>query len=118
MIESDQTTLSSFLRETDSNVELKPVKEYEKLATQFNPSKFNAKEWVQLADDVGMKYLVFTAKHHDGFAMFHSKADKFNVVDATPFERDIVEELANACRGTKVKLGLYYSQAMDWHEPH
>jgi len=94
-----------------------PVKKYERLAAQFNPSEFNAREWVELAEKAGMRYLVFTAKHHEGFAMYHSKADRYNIVDASPFKRDPLAELAEACRGTKVKLGVYYSQAMDWHEP-
>ena len=65
-----------------------------------------------------MKYFVFTAKHHDGFAMFRSEADPYNVVDATPFHRDLVEELAESCRKYGLKLGLYYSQELDWHHPH
>ncbi|MCX5677108.1 MAG: alpha-L-fucosidase, partial [Planctomycetota bacterium] len=75
-----------------------PVKEYAKLATQFNPVKFNAKAWVRMAKDTGMKYIVITAKHHDGFAMFRSKADPFNIYDATPFKRDPLKELAAECR--------------------
>ena len=74
-----------------------PVKEYEQLAKQFNPVKFNADEWVQLAQDAGMKYIVITSKHHDGFAMFKSKASPYNIVDATPFKRDVLKELADAC---------------------
>lgn len=93
-----------------------PNDEYGRLATAFNPIYFDADEWVQLARDAGMKYLVFTSKHHDGFAMFRSKASRFNVVDATPFGRDVVEELAEACRKHGVRLGLYYSQDLDWHE--
>src|SRR5580698_6982278 len=62
-----------------------PVKEYEPLASQFNPSKFNADEWVQMAQDAGMKYLVITSKHHDGFAMYHSEVSKYNVFEATPW---------------------------------
>ena len=65
-----------------------------------------------------MQYFVFTSKHHDGFAMYHSKADKFNVVDATPFKRDVVGELAEACYKHGLKFGLYYSQELDWHHPH
>ena len=65
-----------------------------------------------------MKYFVITSKHHDGFALFHSKADRFNVVDATPFGRDIIAELAEACQKYGLKLGLYYSQDLDWHEYH
>lgn len=93
-----------------------PNAEYEKLALSFNPVFFNADEWVQTAIDAGMQYMVVTTKHHEGFALFHSKADKFNVVDATPFGRDIIEELANSCAKYGMKLGLYYSQALDWRE--
>ena len=95
-----------------------PVKEYEQLAQQFNPLKFNAEEIVKLAEDAGMKYIVITSKHHDGFAMYHSKVSKYNVVDATPFKRNILKELADACAKHGMKLGFYYSQAQDWHEPN
>ena len=95
-----------------------PVKEYEPLAAQFNPTRFNAEEWVQLAEDAGMKYLVITSKHHDGFAMYHSAVTKYNVFDATPFHRDPLKELAAACARHGIKFGLYYSQAQDWHEPN
>jgi alpha-L-fucosidase len=94
-----------------------PVAEYEKLATTFNPVKYNAEEWVKLAKQAGMKYIVITSKHHDGFAMFHSKASKYNIVDATPFDRDPLKELAEACEKHNIRLGFYYSQAQDWHEP-
>ena len=94
-----------------------PVKEYEKLAAQFNPVKFDADAWVKTARDAGMRYIVITSKHHDGFALFHSKASKYNVVDATPLQRDILKELAAACARQKMRLGFYYSQAQDWHEP-
>ncbi len=93
-----------------------PNAEYAALAKAFNPIFFDADEWVRLARDAGMKYVVFTSKHHDGFAMFRSKVSKFNVVDATPFKRDVVGELAEACRRHGLKLGLYYSQDLDWHE--
>jgi len=95
-----------------------PVKEYEQLAAQFNPVKFNADEWVQLAVDAGMKYIVITSKHHDGFAMYASKVSPYNIVDATPFKRDPLKELAAACARRKIRLGFYYSQAQDWHEPN
>ena len=95
-----------------------PVKEYEQLAKQFNPVKFNADEWVRLAKDAGMKYIVITAKHHDGFALFESHASLFNVVDATPFRRDVLKELARACQKQGIRLGFYYSQSQDWHEPN
>ncbi len=93
-----------------------PVKEYEQLAGQFNPVKFNADEWVQLAKDAGMKYMVITSKHHDGFALFHSAVSPYNMVDATPFKRDVIGELAAACSRQGMRLGFYYSQAQDWHE--
>ena len=93
-----------------------PIKEYERLATIFNPTYFDAEEWVKLAKNAGMQYIVFTAKHHEGFAMFHSKVDKFNIVDATPFKRDVVKELAEACYKYGLKFGVYYSQEIDWHE--
>ena len=94
-----------------------PVKEYEQLAKQFNPVKFNADEWVQLAKDAGMKYIVITSKHHDGFALYDSKVSTWDVVDATPFKRDILKELAAACAKQKMPLGFYYSQSQDWHHP-
>jgi len=95
-----------------------PVREYETLAAQFNPVKFNADQWVQLAQDAGMKYMVITSKHHDGFAMFKSKATSYNIVDATPFKRDVLKELADACAKRGMRLGFYYSQSQDWHEPN
>jgi alpha-L-fucosidase len=94
-----------------------PVREYEQLAAQFNPVKFDAEEWVQIAKNAGMKYIVITAKHHDGFAMYHSKVSKFNIVDATPFKRDPLKELAAAAQKAGIKLCFYYSQTQDWHEP-
>ena len=95
-----------------------PNREYEKLAKIFNPIYFDADQWVLTAKAAGMKYIVVTAKHHDGFALYHSKIDPYNVVDATPFGRDIIRELADACARNGMKLGLYYSQCIDWHEPH
>jgi len=94
-----------------------PVKEYEKLAATFNPVKYDADQWVRLAKEAGMKYIVITSKHHDGFAMFHSRASAYNIVDATPFGRDPLKELADACEKHGIRLGFYYSQAQDWHEP-
>ena len=95
-----------------------PNAEYAQLAKCFYPLYFDAEEWIRLAKDAGMRYFVFTAKHHDGFAMFRSRVDGYNVADATPFGRDVVEELANACARHGLKLGLYYSQELDWHHPH
>jgi len=94
-----------------------PAKIYEKLAAHFNPSQFDAERWVQMAEDAGMKYIVFVSKHHDGFAMYRTEVDPYNVVDATPWKRDPLKELAEACRRHNMRLGVYYSQAVDWHHP-
>jgi alpha-L-fucosidase len=94
-----------------------PVADYKALAPQFNPTDFNAHTIVSLAKSAGMKYIVITAKHHDGFAMFDSKADPFNIVAATPFHRDPIRELAEECRKQGLKLGFYYSQDQDWTAP-
>jgi alpha-L-fucosidase len=94
-----------------------PIKEYEKLPGQFNPVKFDAEQWVKLAKAAGMKYMVITAKHHDGFAMYHSNVSPYNIVDATPFARDPVKELAEACHKHGIKFGCYYSVDRDWHHP-
>jgi alpha-L-fucosidase len=95
-----------------------PVREYEALAAQWNPVRFDAEAWAQLAEDAGMKYVVITSKHHDGFALFDSKASRYNAVAATPFKRDVLKELAGACARHGLRLGFYYSQAQDWHEPN
>jgi alpha-L-fucosidase len=94
-----------------------PLADYEKLAAQWNPQNFNAENWVQLARDAGMKYIVITSKHHDGFAMFDSKVSSYNVVAATPLKRDVLKELATACQKHGMPLGFYYSQSQDWDEP-
>lgn len=95
-----------------------PVEEYEKLAAQFNPVNFDADSLVKkAAQDWGMKYLVVTAKHHDGFALYHSKYSPYNVVDATPYGKDIVRALSDACKKYGMKFCFYYSQAQDWHDP-
>ena len=83
-----------------------PVSEYERLAQQWNPTEFDAERWVQLAEDAGMKYIVITSKHHDGFAMFDSKVSRWNVVAATPFKRDVLKELAAACQKRGMPPGL------------
>jgi alpha-L-fucosidase len=95
-----------------------PVPEYEQLAKQWNPVRFDAEAWVQLAKDAGMKYIVITSKHHDGFALYDSKVSRWDAVDATPAKRDILKELAAACAKHGMPLGFYYSQAQDWHEPN
>ena len=94
-----------------------PVAEYERLASQFNPVAFDADALAHLAADAGAKYLVITAKHHDGFCMFRTQATRYNIVDATPFKRDPMLELAEACRKHQVRLCFYYSQTQDWHHP-
>ncbi|MFQ6133877.1 MAG: alpha-L-fucosidase [Armatimonadota bacterium] len=94
-----------------------PVAEYEPLAAQFNPTEFDAREWARVAKAAGQKYMIITAKHHDGFAMFDSEVNDYNIVDATPFKRDPMKELAEACREEGIKFGFYYSQMLDWHHP-
>jgi alpha-L-fucosidase len=94
-----------------------PIADYAALATRFNPTKFDAEAWVALAKSAGMKYIVITAKHHDGFAMYRSAVDPFNIYDATPFKRDPLRELAVACQRAGIKFGFYYSQAQDWTAP-
>ena len=87
-----------------------PVADYKAFANRFNPTGFSAHDIVALAKSAGMKYIVITSKHHDGFAMFDSKVDPFNIVAATPFKRDPLKELAEECRKQGIKLGFYYSQ--------
>lgn len=94
-----------------------PVAEYAEFARTFNPSRFNAEIWVRLAKDAGARYIIVTAKHHEGFAMFRSGVSSFNIVDATPFKRDPLKELSDACAKYDMRLGFYYSQAQDWHNP-
>lgn len=94
-----------------------PVAEYQQRAKEFNPVKYDPDAWVRMAKDAGMKYIVITAKHHDGFALFDTKASKWNVVDATAYGKDLLKPLAAACRKYGMKLGFYYSQAQDWNNP-
>ena len=93
------------------------VEDYTQLAAQFEPVEFHADQWVSIAKSAGMKYIVITAKHHDGFAMYQSRVDKFNMYDATPFRRDPIAELAHACKRHGLKLGVYYSHTQDWTHP-
>ena len=90
------------------------IKEYEKLSTFFNPVYFNAEEWVLMAKNAGMKYITITSRHHDGFSMFDSKASDYNIVDRTPYGKDVLKMLAEACRKHDIKLFFYYSQ-LDWY---
>lgn len=94
-----------------------PRADYEKYALNFNPTKFDAGLWVEIAHDAGMKYLVITSKHHDGFCMFRTKANHYNVVDATPLHKDPLKALSEACRRHGIKFAVYYS-IMDWHSPY
>lgn len=93
-----------------------PKAEYEKFTRQFNPTNFDAAAWVRTAKDAGMKYLVITAKHHDGFSMFNTKAGGYNVVDDTPWQHDPLKDLAEECHRQGVRFCVYYS-IMDWHHP-
>ncbi len=92
-----------------------PVEVYDNLYREFNPVKFDAREWVQIARNAGMKYLVFTSKHHDGFSMFDSALTEYKITNS-PFQRDVVRELADACHEAGLKVGWYYSPP-DWHHP-
>jgi alpha-L-fucosidase len=93
------------------------VAEYQAYAREFNPVNYDPDAWVGMAKDAGMKYIVITAKHHDGFALFASEASRWNVVDATPYGKDLLQPLASACKRHGMKLGFYYSQAQDWNNP-
>lgn len=95
-----------------------PVREYEQLASRFNPTNFDADKWVQYAKGAGQKYLTITAKHHDGFCMFDSQVTDYTIVAATPFKRDPLKELAEACQRHGIRLCFYYSQTQDWHHPN
>jgi len=92
------------------------VDDYKKLATDFYPDQFDAKAIVKMAVDAGMKNIVITAKHHEGFAMYHSKSSDYDIEDATSFSRDPLKELAHACQEAGIGLGFYYSQMQDWYE--
>ena len=94
-----------------------PVVEYKKYAADFNPTQYDPEAWVLMAKDAGMKYIVITAKHHDGFALFDTKVSDWNIVKATPYGRDVLKPLAAAAQKHGIKLGFYYSQAQDWVHP-
>src|SRR5882762_6397258 len=93
-----------------------PLPEYAALAGQFNPVNFDADAIVALAKAAGMKFIVITSKHHDGFNMFHTAQTRYNIVDASPYRRDVVKELSAACARAGMKFGVYYS-SIDWHQP-
>lgn len=94
-----------------------PVKEYAGIAKDFNPVKYNADTWVRLAHEAGMRYIVITAKHHDGFAMYNSSSSHYNIVALTPYHHDPMKDLAAACKKYGVKLCFYYSLGRDWEDP-
>lgn len=93
-----------------------PREEYAEFAAEFNPVRFDAAEWVALAKEAGMKYLVITSKHHDGFSMYDTAVSPYNIVQATPYGRDVMAELAEECRKQGIRFAFYYS-IMDWHHP-
>jgi alpha-L-fucosidase len=93
-----------------------PVGEYEQFAKAFNPVKFNAAEWVKIAKSAGMKYIVITSKHHDGFSMWNSEVSKYDVVDFAPYGKDVLKALSDECRRQGITLCFYHS-IMDWHHP-
>ena len=95
-----------------------PVEEYRKMAATFNPVHFDAKKWVALAKNTGMKYIIITSKHHDGFAMYDSKVSDYNIVDHTPFGRDPIRELSEECKKNGLKFCVYYSHREDWNHPY
>ena len=94
-----------------------PIPEYEQIVRQFNPVHFDAEAWVRLAKQAGMKYIVITSKHHDGLSIYDSAVSSYDILDATPFRRDPLKELADAAAREGIRLGFYYS-IMDWHHPH
>jgi alpha-L-fucosidase len=94
-----------------------PVGEYRDYAKQFNPVKYNPESWAALAQQAGMKYVVITSKHHDGFALYDSKVSEWDVGQASPYKKDLLTPLARAVRKRGLKFGLYYSQAQDWTHP-
>jgi len=98
------------------NNERMRMEQYRQLPSHFNPSNFNATEWVLLAKSAGMSYITFTSKHHDGFCMWHSKQTRWNIVDATSYGQDVLRQLADACREHGLKLFVYYSP-LDWSHP-
>jgi alpha-L-fucosidase len=93
-----------------------PIKDYEPVAAQFNPEKFDADAWVDLFQRAGAKYITITSKHHDGFGMWDSKVSDWDIVDRTPYKKDVLKQLADACQRKGMKLYFYYSQ-VDWHHP-
>ncbi len=94
-----------------------PVADYREFSKQFNPTKYDPEKWVLLAKEAGMKYTVITTKHHEGFALFDSKVTDWDMVDATPYGKDLIKPFAEACQKHDLPYGFYYSQAQDWVHP-
>lgn len=94
-----------------------PIDKYKPYAKQFNPVKYNPDAWVKMAKDAGVNYIVITSKHHDGFALFDSKVTDWDVIDASPYGKDLLKALVSACRKEDIRIGFYYSQAQDWNHP-
>jgi alpha-L-fucosidase len=94
-----------------------PAADYARVAATFNPQDFDAHQWAQMAKDAGIRYMVVTGKHHEGFSMFNSAVTDFDIVDATPYKKDPMKDLVAACREQGIRFGFYYSQFLDWHEP-
>jgi alpha-L-fucosidase len=93
-----------------------PIKEYETLPPKFNPVKFDAEQWVKMAKNAGMQYLVITSKHHDGFAIYDSKVSDYDIVDSTPYGKDVLKALSEECEKQGIRFCTYYS-ILDWHHP-
>ena len=94
-----------------------PSAEYKEYAKQFNPTKYNPKEWVKIASEAGMRYIVITSKHHDGFALYPSDVTDWDVADASPYGKDLLGPLVDEAKKAGLKMGFYYSQAQDWNHP-
>ena len=93
-----------------------PIDDYEKVPAQFNPTAFDPAEWVAMVKAAGMKYITITSKHHDGFAMFESKVSDWDIIDRTPYKKDVLKMLSDECHKQGIKLFFYHSQ-LDWHHP-
>ena len=92
-----------------------PTDDYAALANRFNPTKFDASKWVGIAKDAGMKYFVITSKHHDGFSLFDTELSDYDIIDRSPFKRDVIKELADECARQGIRFGVYYSHSKDWY---
>ena len=107
---------TEFIAEWIMNTEHIPINRYEEYARQFDPQKYDADRWMKLASEAGMKYVVITSKHHDGFALWDSKVSDYDIIDFSPYKKDILKSLSEACKKYGIKFGLYHS-IMDWHHP-